>query len=141
MGTQGPVGGSGASQFMEAVIRHHPDPFRSVPREAFEREAERAAATEVARSRGDAVCALMRLGALLGERDGHSGIFALDRHAEPLHFYPLRLYEFDDGFFIVSATNPELSGAEVLSIGGTAITSLATQVERLVPHTSEEHTS
>jgi hypothetical protein len=117
---------------MEAVTRHHPDPFRSITREAFARE--QTAATEIAGSRGDAVCALMRLGALLGERNGHSGIFTLDQHAEPLPFYPLRLYGFDDGFFVVSAANPELSGAELLSIGGTAITSLAKQVERLVPH-------
>ena len=118
---------------MEAVARRHPDPYRSTTREAFEREAERAAATELTGSRGETVCALMQLGAALGERNGHSGIFALDRHADPLRFYPLRLYEFDDGFFVVSAANPELAGAELLSIGGTAIASLARQIEPLIP--------
>ncbi len=119
---------------MQAVSRHHPDPFRAVSREAFEHEAEQAAATEAGARRSDAICALMRLGALLGARNGHSGIFALDQHAEPLHFYPLRLYEFDDGFFIVSAADQQLVGLEVLSIGGAAIDTVARRVESLVPH-------
>jgi hypothetical protein len=123
-----------ASRLAEAVIRHHPDPFRSVSREAFEHEADRAAA---AGSRAEAICALMRLGALLGERNGHTGVFTLDRHADPLHFYPLRVYEFDDGFFVVSAANPELLGAEVLAIGGVPIGSLAEQVEALIPRDND----
>jgi hypothetical protein len=83
---------------MKAILLHHPDPFRSVTREAFEREAERAVAAEVAGSRADAICALMRLGAVLGDHNGHTGIFARDPHARPLHFYPLRVYESEDGF-------------------------------------------
>lgn len=75
----------------------------------------------------------MRLGALLGERNGHSGVFALDEHAEPLHFYPLQLYEFDDGVFVVSAARPELVGAEASAIGGIPIASLAKQAGSLVP--------
>jgi len=125
--------GSDVVQFVEAVLRHHPDPFRAMSREAFEREANRAAATAAAGRRADTVCALMRLGALLGERNGHTGIFALDRHPEPLRFYPLRLYEFDDGLFVVSAASPELLGAEVLEVGGVPIAALSARVEALVP--------
>jgi hypothetical protein len=116
-------------------LEHHPDPFRSVGRAAFEHAAERAAAASG--NRADAVCALMRLGALLGERNGHTGIHPLDRHADPLHFFPLRLYEFDDGFFVVSAANPELVGTQVLEIGGVAIDSVAEQVEPLIPRDNE----
>jgi hypothetical protein len=122
------------SRFAKAVIRRHPDPFRSVTREAFEREADRAAA---AASRAEAIRALMRLGALLGERNGHTGVFTLDRHPDPLHFYPVRLYELDDGFFVVSAANPELIGAEVTAIGGVPVGSLATQVEPLIPRDND----
>jgi hypothetical protein len=122
-----------ALRLVEAVTRLHPDPFRSISRDAFEREAERAAAAETAGTRAEAVCALMRLGALLGERNGHTGIHALGEHAEPLHFYPVQPYEFDDGFFVVSAANPEHVGAEILSIGDIPIASVATQVEALVP--------
>jgi hypothetical protein len=39
---------------------------------------------------------MMRLGALLGERNGHSGIFSLDSHGVPLRAYPIWSYEFDD---------------------------------------------
>jgi len=118
------------------VLEHHPDPFRSVSRETFEHEAELAAAAGGG-SRADAVCALMRLAASLGVRNGHTGIHPLDPHPAPLHFFPLRLYEFDDGFFVVSAADPELVGAELLEIGGVAIDVLAAQVEPLVPRDNE----
>jgi hypothetical protein len=126
-----------ARRFLEAVDRHHPDPFRAVARDALERDAEHAAAVAGAGTRGETVCALMRLGALLGERNGHSGIFALDDHARPLSFYPVRLYEFEDGVFVVSAADPALVGAEVLSIGGVEIASLASRIAALVPRDND----
>ena len=109
------------------MLRHHPDPFRSVTREAFEQAADAA----------DSIPGLMRLGAALGPRNGHTGIHPLDPHPTPLHFFPLRLYEFEDGFFVVSAADSGLVGAEVLEIGGVAIDSLAEQVEPLVPRDNE----
>ena len=121
---------------MEAVLRHHPDPFRAVGRAEFERKAERAAAA-AGGSRADAVRGLMRLGAVLGDRNGHTGIHPLDGHADPLHFFPLRLYEFDDGFFVVSAADPALVGARLHEIGGVAIDALAEEIEPLVPRDNE----
>ena len=126
---------SDARRFLEAVTRHHPDPFRLTTRDAFEREVERADAQ--AASRPDAVCALMRLGALLADRNGHSGVFALDRHRDPLRFYPLRLFEFEDGVFVVSAGDAGLRGAEVLAVGGVPIASLAAEVEPLIPRDND----
>lgn len=122
---------------MAAVLAHHPDPFRSVTREEFEAAAELASAAAVAGSRDDAVRALMRLGALLGDRNGHTGIHPLDPHREPLHFFPLRLYEFDDGFHVVSAADPALVGMQLLEIGGLPIDALAAQAEPLVPRDNE----
>jgi hypothetical protein len=119
------------------VLEHHPDPFRSVTREEFEDAAEFASAAAADGSRSDAVRALMRLGALLGERNGHTGIHPLDPHPEPLHFFPLRLYEFDDGFFVVSAADPALVGTQLLEIGGLPIDALAAHAELLVPHDNE----
>jgi hypothetical protein len=120
-----------------AVLEHHPDPFRSVTREEFEDAAAFASAAASEGSRSDAVRALMRLGALLGERNGHTGIHPLDPHPEPLHFFPLRLYEFDDGFFVVSAPDRALVGAQLLEIGGLPIDALAEQVAPLVPRDNE----
>lgn len=128
---------SDVQRFVEAVARRHPDPFRAVTRAAFECEAERAAGVEDAGSRPQAVCALLRLGAALGERNGHSGIFPLDSHREPLHFYPLRPYEFDDGCFVVSAADPDLVGTEVVEIGGVPVASLSRQVEPLISRDNE----
>jgi hypothetical protein len=112
---------------VEAVLRHHPDPFRSVTREALEQAADAA----------DSVCGLMRLGAALGPRNGHTGIHPLDEHPTPLHFFPLQLYEFADGFFVVSAVDSALVGAEVLEIGGVPIGTLAERVEPLVSRDNE----
>ena len=116
----------------EAIERHHPDPFRAIGREAFSSEAERVAAACVAGNRPRAVCALMRFAALLGERNGHSGIFPLDQHARPLRFYPFRPYEFDDGVFVVSAVDPQLVGAELVAIGNVEIADVLKTVEPLI---------
>jgi hypothetical protein len=126
---------SDADRFVEAVVRHHPDPFRSIARDAFEREADGAA---TARTRAEAVCSLMRLGASLGARNGHTGIHPRADHAEPLRFYPVRPYEFDDGVFVVSAASPDLVGAELVAIDGVAIESLLQEVEPLVPRDNDE---
>jgi C-terminal processing protease CtpA/Prc len=76
----------------------------------------------------------MRLGALLGNRNGHSGVFPLGRHPDPLRFYPVRTYEFEDGTYVVSAANPELVGAELLAIDDIDIADIAALVAPLVPH-------
>ena len=48
---------------------------------------------------------------LLGERDGHSGIFPLDSsHRRVLHLFPLYLYKFSDGLFVVSAPGQRGAG-------------------------------
>ena len=45
---------------------------------------------------------LMRIAALPGVRNGHTGLFPLDaQHRRSLHFYPLRVYDFADGLFVV----------------------------------------
>jgi hypothetical protein len=127
---------SDACVLAEAIAELHPDPFRTISREAFERDAELAAAA-ASGGRADAVRALMRLGAALGDRNGHTGIHPLDDHPEPLHFHPLRLYEFDDGVFVVSAADSALVGAEVLEIGGVAVATVAERVEPLIQRDNE----
>ena len=52
-------------------------------------------------SRDELVVGLMRLAALPGPRDGHTAIFPFDQHPRTLHVYPLRLYDFADGLYVV----------------------------------------
>ena len=48
---------------------------------------------------------VMRL-TTLGERNGHTGVFVFHPHARPLHVYPVRLYAFPDGMWVVAAADP-----------------------------------
>lgn len=84
---------------------------------------------------------LMRLAALPGRTsggDGHSGIFPLDDHERELHLFPLRLYEFPEGFFVVDAPGHEdLVGARLVAIGDTPVEEIAGLVEPLVPRDND----
>src|SRR5688572_2269411 len=81
----------------------------------------------------------MRILALPGVRDGHTGIYPLDpSHAWPLRLYPLRLYDFADGLHVVAAMAPtELVGRRVTAIGGVPIARVLQRVRPLVPHDNE----
>jgi hypothetical protein len=121
---------------LEAI---HPDPYHAVSKADFRAAADRLAARSAHLDRNEIVVELMRLTALFGERDGHAGVFPLDpSHNRSLHLFPIRLYEFEDGFFVVAAIGrPELVGARVVSIGGRPIDDLAAAVEPLVPADNE----
>jgi hypothetical protein len=80
----------------------------------------------------------MRFTNLLGERDGHSGIFTLDSQKRVLHLFPLYLYKFSDGLFVVSAPGRrELVGSKLLAIDGIPADELERQVRPLVPRDNE----
>lgn len=85
----------------------------------------------------EALVELMRLSALPGRTsggDGHSGIFPLDAHERELHVYPLRLYSFPDGLYVVDAPGRrDLVGARLLAIGETPVDEAVDLVEPLVP--------
>jgi hypothetical protein len=70
----------------------HPQPYHSISRDAFHRAADDLAARAPGLSRDELIVETMRLVALLGEREGHSGVFPLfGGHRIPLHAYPWRL--------------------------------------------------
>jgi hypothetical protein len=123
------------SLLTERVEAVHPDPWHAVSRAEFRSAARRLQERIGTLDADERLVELMRLTALLGERDGHSGIFPLDdAHDRPLHLYPIRLYEFSDGFFVVDAIGrPDLVGARLLRIGGRPVDELARAVAPLVP--------
>src|SRR5688500_8152475 len=122
----------------DSMERIHPDLFHAVPRATFRTQAERLAADAPDLSRDELVAGLMRLAALPGERDGHTGIFPFDRHAKTLHAYPLRLYDFADGLHVVgSLTAEDLTGRRLTAIAGRPIEQVVELVRPLVPHDNE----
>jgi hypothetical protein len=121
------------AQQLEAI---HPDLFASVPRAQFRAAVESAAARADELSENELLVELMRIAALPGTGNGHSGIFPGDpQHRRDLHLYPLRLYAFPDGTYVVDEKGRDaLIGARVTGIGGVPYAEVAKRVRPLVPH-------
>jgi hypothetical protein len=126
------------AQQLEAI---HPDLFASVPRARFRSAVERAAARADEISENELLVELMRLAALPGIGNGHTGIFPGDpQHRRDLHFYPLRLYAFPDGTYVVDEKgNDGLVGARLTAIGGMPYAEVAKRIKPLVPHDNESN--
>jgi hypothetical protein len=124
---------------VERVEAVHPDPWHAISEREFRNRADRLKDSIVGLSADEQLVELMRLTALLGERDGHSGIFPLDEtHDREVHLYPIRLFEFSDGLFVVEAIeHPELVGARLVSIAGKPVDEVARAVRPLVPADNE----
>ena len=121
------------AQQLEAI---HPDLFDSVPRARFKSVVDTAAARADELSENELLVELMRIAALPGNGNGHSGIFPGDpQHRRDLHFYPLRLYAFPDGTYVVDEKGSDgLVGARLTAIGGVSYAEVAKRVRPLVPH-------
>ena len=124
---------------VERIEAVHPDPWHAISERDFRAAARRLHARIGSLNRDERLVELMRLTALLGERDGHSGIFPLDEtHDRPLHLYPIRLFRFSDGYFVVDAIGRrDLVGARLVSIGGRPVDVVAQAVRPLVPADNE----
>ena len=112
----------------------HPAPYRSVSRQRF-----RAAVNELARrapslSRSELLVGVLRIIALLGPRNGHTGLFPGDpAHTSALHLYPIRVYRFKDGVFVVDARDRTLVRNRLVAIDGTPVERVLELVEPLTP--------
>src|SRR5215475_1051733 len=124
---------------MERIRAVHPDPFHATSEAVFQAAADDLAARADGLSRDQLLVELMRFTNLLGERDGHSGIFALDSaHSRVLHLFPLYLYDFSDGLFVVAAPgHPSLVGSKLLAIDGIDEATLKQAVWSLVPRDND----
>lgn len=125
-----------AAVLVSAIESRHPEPFRSVDRRTLLREAARVDALD---SDVPSVMAveLMRTIALLGARNGHTAIHPLGGHPIPLHAFPLWLYEFDDGVFVVDAERGDLVGTELVAIEGADVDEVLAAVTPLIAHDNE----
>jgi dienelactone hydrolase len=82
---------------------------------------------------------LMRLGAMPGVRDGHTGIFPLNpANRRVLHAYPIRMYTFADGTYVVGqAGGSDLLRARVVAVNGRSLAEVIAAVSPLVPHDND----
>ena len=118
----------------------HPAPFRSVSRERFQSEVNTLARTAPELSRNELLVGILRVLALLGPRNGHTGLFPADPgHESDLHLYPLRLYQFSDGLHVVDAVDEVLIGSRVVAVEGTPIEQVLRRVEPLVPRDNDSN--
>jgi hypothetical protein len=104
----------------------HKNMYYTLKKEQFASETAKIAAQLPTLSEAEIRVALARLVALVG--NAHTGINALSGAPQ----YPIRFYEFPDGFYVVGAAaeNREAIGARLLSIAGVPA---ADVVKRLLP--------
>ncbi len=127
-------------ELAKSIEQMHPAPFRSVSRQRFAAEVEQLARRAPTLTRSEILVGVLRIVALLGPRNGHTGLFPPDpSHTSPLHLYPLRLYRFSDGVFVVDAANRALVGSRVIAVGGMPIDRVFELVEPLVPHDNDSN--
>ena len=103
-------------QLVADIRATHPDPYGKIGKLTFDREAERLLADLPRLGEEQRVVRAMRLVASLG--DGHTQLEPTG--AEWRRWYPIRIVEFADGYFITGAhkSAADVAGAQVLEIGG-----------------------
>src|SRR5262245_33336607 len=119
----------------DSIEQIHPAPFRSISKARFEAEVDELAARAPTISRDDLLVGVLRIIASLGPRNGHTGLFPGDPgNVRPLHLYPIRLYRFADGVFVVDAQDKALVGERLVAVDGTSVERVFELVDPLVPH-------
>ena len=96
----------------------HPNLFHDLAPARFDAAVDELADNADSLDDDELLVGLMRLAALPGVRDGHTGIFPLDpgTHRE-LHAYPIRMYSFSDGVYVVGqAGGSDLLRARLVAV-------------------------
>lgn len=139
-----PAGGgstSGASDIrnlVQEIEQRHPNPYHSVTRAEFHGAAEDLAARSPTLTRSQQIVGVMRLMHMLGERDGHSGVFPfVPSNYSGLSSYPIRLWRFPEGLHVIRSRDPSLVGARVLTVGGIPAAEVEARVRPLVPRDND----
>jgi dienelactone hydrolase len=132
--------GAGDVRLLAAHLRDdHPNLFHDLTPARFDAAVEDLAAHADALDSDQLLAGLMRLAALPGVRDGHTGIFPLDSsNRRLLHVYPIRLYTFADGTYVVGQVGgSNLLRARLIAVGGRPLAEVEEAVRPLVPHDNE----
>jgi hypothetical protein len=114
----------------------HPNLFRNVTRTRFQAEVDSLVRRAPGLDENEFLVGLMRIAALPGARNGHTGIFPLDPgHGRQAHGFPIRLYHFADGIFVVDeAGDLGLVGSRLVAVADVPVERVLRLVRPLVPH-------
>ena len=116
---------------VRAIETGHPEPFAGVDEARWRRTLAEVRPEAHAMTDDEYLFAIARL-ANLGARNGHGGVFPTEQPG--LRMWPVRLYEFADGWHVVDARDRSLAGARVDTIGGRAVAEVARALAPAVPH-------
>ena len=120
------------------IERQHPNPYHQVSRADFRGAADDLATRAPSLRRDQLVVGVMRLLAMLGDRDGHSGVHPLSPvRGQNLRAYPLRPYRFPEGLYVAQAADASLVGARIAAIGGVPIDEIEARVRPLITRDNE----
>jgi hypothetical protein len=115
--------------------RLHPNPWHDLSPLEWADAVERLAASFDGLEPDGQLVELMRLTALLGDRDGHTGLDPFADHRHPLHLVPLQLYDFAGGLYVVdSLADTALVGKRLAGIGHVPVELVVEAVRPLVGH-------
>jgi hypothetical protein len=118
------------------IAELHPQPELASDGASLDDRAAELAATADSLSDEQLLVELMRL---LGarDRDGHTGVIPFAQ--TDVHAWPLALYDFEDGMFVMDALPPyeHLIGAELQSVGATGLSQVEDALRPLVSGDSE----
>lgn len=118
----------------KSIEQLHPAPFRSISKAKFRAEVNALGQRAPALSRNEVLVGVLRIIALLGPRNGHTGLFPGDpAHTRALSLYPLRLYHFSDGVYVVDARDTSLVRSRLVAIEDTPIERVLELVRPLTP--------
>jgi dienelactone hydrolase len=117
----------------------HPNLFHDLSPARFQTVVDELASRADTLDDDELLAGLMRLAALPGVRDGHTGIFPLDpSNRRVLHLYPIRLYTFDDGTYVVGqAGGEDLLRARLIAVAGRPLEDVLAAVRPLVPRDND----
>lgn len=117
-------------QVVRDIRSTHPDPFTKTTEAAFQKSVSALKRDLKLLSEEERTVRLMRIAASIG--DGHTSI-------EPNNpafawWYPIRLYEFADGYFVTSAHKSvaDLAGAQILRVAGKPVAEVAANARALM---------
>jgi Peptidase family S41 len=119
---------------LQELERIHPNPYHAVSRAELRAAADELNARLPSLNDNQMLVELMRLLARLGERDGHAGVAFFAK----AHLYPVYLYRFPEGVFVVAAIKrPSLVGARLLAIAGRPVDEVLRLVEPIMTRDNE----
>lgn len=131
---------SAAGEIGELVRRMdelHPDLYRTTSRADFQRAADELVSRLPRIGIDEARAGVMRLAALAGARNGHTGVFPLHANARPYRLYPLHLYRFADGFFVIGGLGgTSVTGTRVVAVDGVPVDEVAAKI---APYVSRDN--